>query len=242
MASVHQHNWARGLERLDGPRPALAPACRRGPSRSRALLHALPQGLLLIGLGLSALGCRGNRGSDPPIHLQQNMDQQRRYEAQEENGYYRDRRAMRPQVAGTIAFGELRTNRQYFEGVRGTQPTPFLPMRLTEKLLERGRARFDIYCARCHGQSGNGKGILLTRRIVIPPTSYLEPRLLQQPIGHFFQVMSKGIRNMPSFAAQIPVRDRWAIAAYIRALQLAGAASCDQLPADVRAKNGWCKQ
>lgn len=196
--------------------------------------------LLASLVGLTA--CRGNKSPNPPIHLQQNMDFQKRFEMQEENPFFADRRAMRPQPKHTIAVGELRESKLFYQGLLGDKVSPRLPLRLNQRLLARGQDRYRIYCSRCHGLAGDGKGILTKRNIKVPPTSYLEPRLLAQPVGHFFQVMSKGIRNMPSLAAQIPVRDRWAIAAYVRALQIAGAASLEQVPAATARQKGWVKQ
>lgn len=190
--------------------------------------------------GLTA--CRGNKSPNPPIHLQQNMDFQKRFEMQEANPFFKDGRAMRPQPKHTIAVGELRESKLFYRGILGDKVSARLPLRLNGRLLARGQERYGIYCSRCHGLAGDGKGIMSKRNIKVPPTSYLEPRLLAQPVGHFFQVISKGIRNMPSLAAQIPIRDRWAIAAYVRALQIAGAASLEQVPPAKAREKGWVTQ
>lgn len=184
------------------------------------------------------VGCRGNRSESPPIHLQQNMDFQKRFEAQEENPFFKDARAMRPQVAGTVALGELRESNAFYRGTRGGTKTDRIPVRLSQSLLERGKERYGVYCAYCHGHSGDGKGIMVTRRITVQPTSYLEPRLLHEPIGHYFQVITRGIRNMRGLGSQIPARDRWAIAAYVRALQIAGGA---RVPLTEAREKGWVK-
>lgn len=202
----------------------------------------LDAALLLLAVTAAMTACRGNKSPNPPIHLQQNMDFQKRFEMQEENPFFKDGRAMRPQPKHTIAVGELRERKLFYRGLLGDKVSARLPLRLNGRLLARGQERFGIYCARCHGLAGDGKGIMSKRNIKVPPTSYLEPRLLAQPVGHFFQVISQGIRNMPSLAAQIPVRDRWAIAAYVRALQIAGAASLDQVPAAKAREKGWVKQ
>lgn len=187
--------------------------------------------------------CRGNKSPNPPIHLQPNMDHQKRFEAQEENNFFKDKRAMRPQVPNTIALGELKVSRFIHQGVmRDNSIANRIPFGVDEKFLKRGQARYDIYCSRCHGAAGDGKGILITRKITVPPTSYMEPRLLQKPVGHFFQVITKGIRNMPSLGAQIPAYDRWAIAAYVRVLQRAGHADLGDVPVGVAKSRGWKKK
>ncbi len=190
-------------------------------------------------MGLALTGCRGNKSQNPPIHLQQNMDFQKKFEAQEENPFFKNGRAMRPQIKGTIALGELRESKLLYEGLLAGKPSPRVPLRLNKQLLERGQKRYTVYCSRCHGMAGDGKGILRTRNITVPPTSYMEPRLRSEPVGHFYRVIKYGIRNMPSLAAQIPVRDRWAIAAYVRVLQIAGGATLDQIPSNIARSRGW---
>ena len=184
-------------------------------------------------------GCRGNKSSEPPIHLQQNMDFQKKFEAQEQNTFYKDGRAMRPPVPHTVARGELRKDDLMFRGTQEGKKATKTPMPITAKLLKRGQARYNIYCAICHGGLGDGQSVLRQRKIAVAPTSYHEDRLLKEPIGHFYDVISNGIRNMQGYAAQIPVHDRWAIAAYVRALQIAGNASLAQVPPNVRVQKGW---
>lgn len=200
---------------------------------------ALTQIALALVAVVAFSGCRGNRSESAPIHLQQNMDFQKRYDAQEANGFFKDGRAMRPQVKGTVARGELRESRAFYRGTRGGKKTARIPVRINQTLLERGKERFDLYCAYCHGHAGDGKGIMVTRRITVAPTSYMEPRLLHEPIGHYFQVITNGIRNMRGLGSQIPARDRWAIAAYVRALQIAGGA---RVPLSEAREKGWVKK
>jgi mono/diheme cytochrome c family protein len=109
-----------------------------------------------------------------------------------------------------------------------------LPFPLTREVLERGRARFDIYCAVCHGRTGEGDGMIVRRGFSRPPSYHID-RLRQAPLGHFFDVMTNGYGAMPRYDAQLSVNDRWAIAAYIRALQLSRDASLEDVPADKRA-------
>ncbi|MBW2734442.1 MAG: cytochrome c [Deltaproteobacteria bacterium] len=192
-------------------------------------------GLVLV---LAVGACRGQRSESSPVHVQQNMDFQKRHDAQEEDGFFKDGRAMRPQVPHTIARGQLRESRSFYKGLRGRKKTKRIPVRVTSELLERGRERFETFCVPCHGHSGNGKGIMVTRRITTPPVSYLEPRLQHEPIGHYFQVITKGMRKMPSFGSQILAGDRWAIIAYVRALQIAGGA---RVPLAEAREKGWVK-
>jgi mono/diheme cytochrome c family protein len=220
------------------------------------------QTVMLLGCaGLMLASCRGNRTGAAPIHLQQNMDHQKRFEAQEANPFFKDGRGMRPPVKGTIARGELKANTAYYTGkVRGklVSRVPGRAFREAGRhfgldrransyqrlaaLIDRGKARFSVYCAHCHGLTGNGDSIMVTRNIKVRPTSYMEPRLQTVPLGHFFDVITNGVRNMPSLAAQIPPADRWAIAAYVRVLQVAGTRSLNDVPADAARKNGWRKQ
>lgn len=193
-------------------------------------------GLVVLLLG----GCRGQRSEDTPIHLNPNMDQQDRFDPQEDNPFFADNRAMRPMVPGTVARGSLHEDDHLYRGRVGGELATTLPAGITleQKLLQRGQQRFDIFCAPCHDQSGNGRGVIVERGLTPPPT-YHSDRLRTAPLGYFFEVMTKGIRTMPSYAAQIPVTDRWAIAAYVRALQLGRVATVDQVPGDIAASKGW---
>ncbi|RMG21068.1 MAG: cytochrome c [Deltaproteobacteria bacterium] len=192
--------------------------------------------LLALGLGLGA--CRGDISRDPPVHLVLNMDQQAYRQPQEPSTVFADGRAMRPPVRGTVARGELHENRHLCQGIENGRTAEHLPMPLTRALLARGQERFGIYCAPCHGLAGRGDGIVVKRGMV-PPPSFLDPRLEAAPVGHFYQVMTRGVRNMPSYAAQIPIEDRWAIAAYVRALQRAQDADPAWLPESVLRQQGW---
>ena len=173
---------------------------------------------------LAAAGCRGSISREPPVHLNPNMDFQKRYELQEENTFFKDGRAMRPQVAGTVAHGTLAENDVLEEHLRtgklNGELTDELPMPLDAALLERGRLKFKIYCTPCHGGAGRGDGMVVQRGMT-PPQSFLEPRVKAFPLGQIVQQITKGSENMPSYATQIVPADRWAVAAYVRALQVA---------------------
>ena len=110
------------------------------------------------------------------------------------------------------------------------KPGETMPFPATREVLVRGRERFDIYCTPCHSRLGDGNGIVVQRGFRRPP-SFHEPRLRQAPLGHFYDVMSNGFGAMPDYAAQVNPRDRWAIAAYIRALQLSQSAPASAVPA-----------
>lgn len=191
-------------------------------------------------IGLLAVGCRGDTSREPPVHLIQDMDQQDRYEAQEPNPFYVSSggRAMRDPVPGTVARGELHEDDHLYRGRIGTATAQTLPMDLTPQLLGRGQARFSIYCAPCHDAAGTGKGIIVSRGM-LPPPSFHDDRLRAMPVGEFFNIISDGVRNMPSYGSQIPVEDRWAIAAYVRALQISRNAELAQVPMDIAAQKGW---
>lgn|SRR5574341_941658 len=159
------------------------------------------------------------------------------------NSFYKDGSGSRPLVEGTVPRGYLRENREFFFGKKlsatelsqeqqasrttPSESNPFpddvdtIPMQITRDDLNRGQERYNIYCAVCHGMTGYGDGIIQRRGFNRPsPANYHQERLQKAPIGHFFDVMTNGWGAMPSYAAQVPIEDRWRIAAYIRALQL----------------------
>jgi mono/diheme cytochrome c family protein len=198
------------------------------------------QALALAALALGAAACRGNRSEDPPVHLVSNMDFQQRFEAQERNDFFPDHRAMREPVPGTVAYGWLKDDDHLWRG-RGLDGrlADELPsgIKLDAKLLDRGQERYDIYCAPCHGHAGRGDGIV-TRRgggFKVQPKNLHEDRLRAMPLGYFYKVIAEGQGTMLSYAAQIPVKDRWAIAAYVRTLQVAQSASETDVPPEARA-------
>lgn len=189
---------------------------------------------LLMGLGTLA-GCRGNTSELPPVHLQQNMDFQERGEAQERNDYFEDGRVMRPPVEGTVAVGLLKEDDHLWRGrLPNGQQADVLPpgMELDAELLERGQERFNIYCQPCHGESGHGNGPA-TRRgggFSVKPANLHQDKYLPAPLGYFYDVVTNGKGSMYGYAAQIPVEDRWAIAVWVRTLQVSGQATADEVP------------
>jgi len=180
------------------------------------------------------VGCRGSLSEKPPVHLNQNMDVQERFDPQEANPFFADGRAMRPPVPGTVARGFLREDTRFYLGreADGTL-VQALPVQITQALVQRGRERYDIYCAVCHGRAGDGKGIVMTGGYGFAEIGYHNDRLRQAAAGYFFDVITHGIRTMPAYGQQIPVADRWAITAYIRALQRSQNATEGDIPPDV---------
>jgi mono/diheme cytochrome c family protein len=185
--------------------------------------HLFLRLLSVLALGLAAAGCR------------QDMHDQPKYIPLRESTFFNDGRSARPLVAGTVARGHLHEDPLLYTGkVNGADATMF-PFPIEERMMARGQERFDIYCSPCHGRTGGGDGMVVRRGYRRPP-SYHDDRLQSAPVGHFFDVISNGFGAMPDYAAQITVEDRWAIVAYIRALQLSEHATLAEVPADQREK------
>lgn len=146
------------------------------------------------------------------------VDQQKLKPLAEEN-FFADGRGSRVPPAHTVARGQLREDEQFETGKIGNNLAANFPMPVTRQVLERGQERFDIYCAVCHGATGAGNGMIVQRGFP-PPPSFHDDRLRNAPPGHFVDVIKNGYGVMYSYAARVAPEDRWAIAAYIRALQL----------------------
>ena len=153
------------------------------------------------------IGCRNDMHVQPKILPLTQSD------------FFEDGRGSRTPPAGTIARGQLRDDTYMFTGMVNGKPGDMMPFPATREVLERGRERFNIYCSPCHSRLGDGNGMIVQRGFRRPPSFY-EPRLRQSPLGHFYDVMTNGFGVMPDYAAQVNTRDRWAITAYIRALQM----------------------
>lgn len=182
----------------------------------------LAAGLLLTGAVLG--GCR------------QDMHDQPRIEPLEGHKFFADGMGARRFPAGTVARGMLFDDTHLYQGkdesgafVDALPPS----IELTRELLEHGRVRFEIYCSPCHDSTGNGRGMIV-RRGFKQPQPYAEARLVDMPLGYFFDVMTAGYGVMSSYAKQVPVEDRWAIAAYIRVLQTRETRRLDELPAEMQ--------
>jgi mono/diheme cytochrome c family protein len=145
--------------------------------------------------------------------------------------FYADQRSARPLVEGTVARGQRREDTYFYTGKIGSNPGDVMPFPVTKEVLERGRERYDIYCAPCHSRVGDGNGFVPSRGFSRMPPSYHIPRLQKAPLGYFFDVMTNGFGIMPDYSSQISAEDRWNIVAYIRALQLSQNATAVDVPA-----------
>lgn len=191
---------------------------RGAAGRGRALLLLAGASLLLVA------GCR------------QDMHDQPKLRPYRSSAFFADGSGIRALPAHTVARGTLREDALYYAGTLADgSMTSELPMPMTRALLLRGRERFDIFCSPCHGRLGDGRGMVVQRGYK-QPSSYHDDRLRQVPVGYFFDVMTNGFGVMSSYAAQVPVEDRWAIAAYIRALQLSQNVDAGALSPEDRAR------
>ncbi|MCE9613490.1 MAG: cytochrome c [Lentisphaerae bacterium] len=177
---------------------------------------------MLLALLLAAGGCR------------QDMRDQPKLKPLAANRFFADGAASRPLVEHSVARGHLTLDTPWFTGKENGQFVTNLPVAVDMALLQRGQERFGIYCTPCHGRAGTGEGMVVQRGY-FPPRSYHDAQLRGQPVGYYFDVITRGFGNMPDYAAQVPVEDRWAIVAYIRTLQLSQYADIAALPEEDRA-------
>lgn len=157
------------------------------------------------------------------------MANQPRYDPLEPSTFFADGMSARPRIDGTVARGELSTNEFLDTGKVNGALSDGYPMPVTIEVINRGHERYDIYCAQCHGRVGDGNGMIPARGYRRPP-SFHTLQLRNQTTGHFFDVMTNGFGAMPPYKTMIPPRDRWAIVAYIRALQLSQNATVNDVP------------
>lgn len=191
---------------------------------------------LALAFAMLATGCRGEISPDPPVHLNPNMDTQDKYKPYRASGFHEDGRAMRTPPANTVAYGYdmvkdpdmLADDDAYYLGYSevGADGQPKwvteIPVEPSMEFMRRGQQRYGIYCTPCHDNAGYGKGPVTLRAQWVPVPSYHDDRLLKMPVGEIYKAITYGVNNnnMPAYAQQIGVRDRWAIVAYVRALQL----------------------
>jgi mono/diheme cytochrome c family protein len=185
------------------------------------------------------------------------MYDQPRYKPLAESDFFPDGLSARPHVEGTVARGELRDDESLYTGKEGGKLSSQIPQaayrwvydrnprqfdqpfdqtepaELRHALMTRGRERFDIYCSVCHGRTGDGDGMIVRRGFRKPPPLHIA-RLRDAPSGYFFDVVTNGFGAMPSYANRIDIFDRWAIVAYVRALQFSQNARIDDVPDDQR--------
>src|SRR5215470_15085922 len=178
------------------------------------LRQILPALLLLI---VVTAGCRID------MHIQPY------YRPLAKSDFFPDGRSARNPVEGTVAQGDLRDDSYFYTGKIGNNPGDGIPFAVTRDVLERGRNRFNVYCTPCHGRVGDGNGFIPSRGLKRPPSYHIE-RLRKAPIGYFVDVMTNGFGVMQDYSMQIHPRDRWAIAAYIRALQFSQNATAADIP------------
>lgn len=163
----------------------------------------------------------------------QKMAEQPRYDPLEASEFFADGQSARPLVENTVARGEIRDDEHFYTGRSGATPAATFPFPITLAILQRGRERYDIYCSPCHSRTGNGDGMIARRGFARPPSFHI-PRLREAPPGYHFHVITQGLGAMPDYRHQIPPRDRWAIIAYIRALQLSHNATVNDVPPQER--------
>jgi len=174
----------------------------------------LPALLLVL---LATAGCRID------MHVQPY------YRPLTKSDFFADGRSARNPVEGTVARGDLREDTYLYTGKVNGNLGDALPFPLTRAVLDRGHERFNVYCTPCHGRVGDGNGFIPSRGLRRPPSYHID-RLRKVPLAYFFDVMTNGFGVMPDYSSQIPVRDRWAIAAYVRALQLSQNATAADVP------------
>ena len=165
----------------------------------------------------------------------QEMYDQAKKQAFEKSSFFADGRASRPSVPGTVARGELRLDEHLYTGRIGGELATEFPFAIDRDALERGRERYGIFCAPCHDHLGNGEGMIVQRGMKRPESLHVA-RLREAPPGYFFDVITNGFGAMYDYADRISARDRWAITAYVRALQLSQQATPEDVPAAERAK------
>lgn len=193
-------------------------------------------GIIAVGATVGLLGCRGCESSQPPVHLIRNMNTQEKGKAfrKDTSGLFANGRVMQEPVAGTIAQGQLEEDARLYEGLdeKGA-PTKTFPDEvktagvLSDETRARGKLRYEIYCAPCHGVAGDGKGPVAGLaldggpRLTVPPPAFTSDRLKGMVVGQMYAAIRNGVNagNMPSYSAQIEPMDRWAILSYVRQLQ-----------------------
>lgn len=186
------------------------------------------------------LGCRGIPSEKPPIHIIRDMDHQPRLSPQSPHPFFKNGRAMRTPPLGTVARGHLYDNTVYYKGQhpQDGKPVAQSPLPVTIESLQRGKERYEVFCAVCHGRTGYGESIIAKRGLNPPPSSLHSEVVKNYTDGYLFQVITNGVRSMPGYATQIPIQDRWHIVNYLRALQKSQSVRKDELPIEIVTKLG----
>ena len=191
----------------------------------------------LVATLVGIFGYRGITTDRRPIEIFPDMDRQPRYESQGESAFFSDGRADREPVRGTVARGQLREDDHRYRGRENGEYTAGFPMEITASLMSRGRERYGIFCSACHGGTGDGQGITSNYGMVATPTFHSD-RQRNMTEGEIYDVIANGRGLMGPYAGKISVDDRWAIVAYVRALQRARTGSIDDVPAEKRGDLG----
>jgi mono/diheme cytochrome c family protein len=205
--------------------------------------------LVLTAVLVAVLGLRGQRSTRPPIQIFNDMDDQPRYHTQGSSRFFADGRSMRTPLVGTVAFGGadyfsdagsprqnpdfLAADATYYRGKQGGAWVPRAPVKFDLPLLLRGQQRYNVHCAACHGATGAGNGIT-TQYGLVGVASYHDDRLRAMPDGEIFNTITNGKGVMMAYGHQISPADRWAIVAYVRALQRSQLAALDDVPEPFR--------
>jgi mono/diheme cytochrome c family protein len=163
------------------------------------------------------------------------MHDQPKYAPLDASPFFEDGRSARLPVEGTVARGRLRDDELLFTGTENGEPATMFPFPVDAAIMERGQEMFDAFCSPCHGRTGAGDGVVVQRGFTRPP-DLTSAEVREAAVGHLFNVITNGFGAMPDHAAQIKVADRWAIIAYLRALQLAGSATIDDVPVSERGR------
>jgi hypothetical protein len=186
-------------------------------------------------VSLAALsGCAGMTSRKAPLEIFDDMDRQPKYKPQQESAFFVDARTSRAPVAGTIARGHLREDDAYYTGIVDNMYIGKNPLPITRELLVRGQERYNIYCSPCHSRTGEGKGIVALRTPSWQPANLHDEKPKAAADGEIFSIISVGRRSMPGYRFQIPEHDRWAIVAYLRALQRTTSAKLEDIPQELR--------
>jgi mono/diheme cytochrome c family protein len=191
----------------------------------REMWHRLQPVWVLVSITLTLAGC-----------ARLDMQDQPKYRPQRPSDFFADGRSERQPVEGTVARGAMNEDTAFYAGkdAAGKDVEDF-PIAVDKTVILRGQDRYDIYCSPCHGRVGNGLGMIVRRGFKQPPSYHID-RLRQAPVGHLYDVISNGYGAMLNYAAQVQSRDRWAIVAYIRALQYSENANVNDLPAEARTR------
>ncbi|MDB5102447.1 MAG: cbb3 [Fibrobacteres bacterium] len=198
-------------------------------------LYRTALALAVPALVSALLGCRGQTTEKTPIWIKHGMEFQPKMLPYGQNNIFPDGRNMQHPPEGTVAVGLLKQDDVYYRGGQDTAHYAANPMKIDAMLLDRGQERFQIYCAPCHGRTGAGNGIVIAHGFPVPPPNFHDDRVVAFADGYIFNVITHGVRNMPSYGKQVPEEDRWAIVAYLRALQRTTHATVNDVPESERA-------